>query len=185
MKGLVFTEFSEMIENQYGYGLVDQVLIETELPSGGAYTTIGTYDHAEMNTLVQRLSQKIGTSVPDLLRAYGRYMFTTFTKNYYPFIARSDSAFSLLKSVQHHIHVEVRKLYPDAELPHFTVEQPAPERLTMHYVSERKLSDFAYGLIEGCLLHFGERATLTKTDLTADGSQVLFVIEKQESHEGY
>lgn len=178
MKGIVFTELLEMIEDQYGYELVDQLLLESDLPSGGTYTAIGTYNHIEMVTLVHKLSQKTQLPVPDLLRAYGRYIFGTFTRIYRPLVERATSAFDLLQSVHQYIHVEVRKLYPDAELPHFTVEQPAENRLIMHYESERKLSDFAQGLIEGCLAHFGDTATITKTDLTEDGSSVLFDIVK-------
>jgi hypothetical protein len=179
MKGIVFTELLEMVETKFGYELVDQLLQESDLPSGGNYTSIGTYDHAEMITLVHKLSQHTNTPVPELLRSYGRYMFGAFTRSYRPFVDRADSAFGLLSSVQHYIHVEVRKLYPDAELPHFTIEQPAENHLRMHYISERKLADFAHGLIEGCLAQFGEEANITKTSLTPDGSQVLFDIIKE------
>lgn len=169
----------EMIENQYGYELVDQLLTESDLPSGGIYTAIGTYDHAEMVTLVHTLSQKTQLPIPDLLRAYGRYIFATFTRTYRPLVDQAASSFDLLKSVHHYIHVEVRKLYPDAELPHFSVEQPAENQLIMHYKSERKLADFAYGLIEGCLLHFGDSAIITKTNVAEDGSYVLFDIVRK------
>lgn len=178
MKGLVFTELLEMVEERYGYELVDQLLTDQELPSGGVYTAVGTYDHAEMVRLVHKLSQQTSIPIPDLLRAYGRYMFATFTRTYRPFIEGTTTAFSLLSSIQDYIHVEVRKLYPDAELPHFTIRQPAENHLTMHYVSERKLADFAHGMIEGCLAHFGETATILKKDLVPDGSQVWFDIIK-------
>ncbi len=179
MKGLVFTELLEMVEAKFGYELVDQLLTESDLPSGGTYTSIGTYDHAEMVTLVNNLSRHTQTPVPELLRTYGRYMFSAFTRSYRPFVDRASSAFELLSSVQHYIHVEVRKLYPDAELPHFSIEQLAENHLRMVYVSERKLGDFAYGLIEGCLTQYGEKATITKTVLTDDGSQVMFDIVKE------
>jgi hypothetical protein len=48
MKGIVFTEFIEMVEQRFGYEIVDELLTETELPSGGAYTAIGTYSHHEI-----------------------------------------------------------------------------------------------------------------------------------------
>ncbi|SOD94720.1 heme NO-binding domain-containing protein [Spirosoma fluviale] len=178
MKGIVFTEFLEMIEDKFGYALVDQLLDESDLPSGGIYTAIGTYDHAEMGTLVRILSEKTNIAEADLLRSYGQYMFSAFTRSYRPFVDRASSAFELLNSVQHYIHVEVRKLYPDAELPHFTIDQPSSNHLRMLYTSERKLSDFAHGLIEGCLANFGETATIVKTNLVEDGSQVLFDIVK-------
>lgn len=168
-----------MIETKFGYSLVDQLLTETDLPSGGKYTAIGTYNHGEMVTLVTKLSQHTNIPVPDLLRVYGQYMFVTFTKKYRSLIDRSDSAFSLLHSIDHHIHVEVRKLYPDAELPHFTVEQVSDRQIYMYYTSERKLSDFALGLMDGCFAHFGEKATIRKTNLVDDGSKVLFDIVKE------
>ncbi len=178
MKGIVFTEFLEMVEEKFGYELVDQLLSQDNLPSGGVYTAVGTYDHGEMVTLVTGLSQETGLPIPDLLRSYGRYMFASFTRSYRPFVDRASSAFELLNSVHHYIHVEVRKLYPDAELPHFTVEQPAPNHLTMRYESERKLADFAHGLIEGCLAHFGEKATVAQQKLADDATVVLFDIVK-------
>jgi len=179
MKGIVFTELLEMVEEKYGYGLVDQLLTENDLPSGGIYTSIGTYGHAEMMTLLQHLSRSTNTPVPDLMRTYGRYMFKTFTRSYYPFIERAPNAFSLFKSIHHYIHVEVRKLYPDAELPHFSVEQPTENHLRMRYESERKMADFAHGLIEGCLTHYNETATIQKTNVAEDGTIVLFDIVKQ------
>lgn len=179
MKGIVFTELLEMIETEFGYELVDQILTESDLPSGGTYTAIGTYDHAEMVTLVTGLSAKTKLPIPALLRAYGCYMFVAFTKSYRPFVDRTDSAFGLLNSVQHYIHVEVKKLYPDAELPHFKVELPSEKHLRMYYESERKLADFAHGLIEGCLTYFGEKATISQTNIVEDGSQVVFDIVKE------
>jgi len=179
MKGIVFTELLEMIENKYGYELVDKLLTENQLPSGGIYTSIGTYEHAEVFTLLNHLSQYTDTPVPDLMRSYGRYMFATFTRSYYQFIERAPSAFSLLSSVQQYVHVEVRKLYPEAELPSFTIDQPAENHLRMRYESERRMADFAHGLIEGCLLHYGETATIKKTDLNQDGTVVMFDIVKQ------
>ncbi len=178
MKGIVFTELLEMVEEKYGYEFVDQLLSENDLPSGGIYTAIGTYEHAEMITLLRHLSRSTNTPVPDLMQNYGRYMFGAFTRNYYPFIERSKTAFCLLNSIHHYIHVEVRKLYPDAELPHFTVEQPTENHLRMRYESERKMADFAHGLIEGCLAHYGEAATIQKTNVTEDGTIVLFDIVK-------
>ncbi len=179
MKGIVFTGLLDMVEEQYGYGLVDELLTENDLPSGGIYTTIGTYDHAEMVTLVRALQQKTGIPIPDLLRVYGHYTFRSFSRSYRMFIDQARSAFELLNSVQHYIHVEVRKLYPDAELPQFIIDKLTDETMIMRYESERKMADFAYGMIEGCLDHFQEKATIRMADLSGDGSRVEFTIQKE------
>ena len=41
MKGIVFTEFLEMVEERYSAEVMDQILLGAKLPSGGAYTARG------------------------------------------------------------------------------------------------------------------------------------------------
>lgn len=35
MKGIVFTEFLDMVEEKFGYGVVDQIITESKLESNG------------------------------------------------------------------------------------------------------------------------------------------------------
>ncbi len=60
-----------------------------------------------------------------------------------------DHPKQFLQTVHDIIHVEVRKLYSDAEPPRFTYKDPAPDRLIMIYQSPRKMYDLMDGLIEG------------------------------------
>ncbi len=76
------------------------------------------------------------------------------------------------------IHVEVLKLYPEAELPSFEVKQVSRSEMSMLYHSPRRLSDLAEGLITGCLEYFNEKATIKKEIVEQDGSVVLFTIVK-------
>ena len=64
MKGIVFTEFLEMVEQKFSPELVDLIVEEAELPSGGVYTTVGTYNHGEMIRLVTCLSKESGIIPP-------------------------------------------------------------------------------------------------------------------------
>lgn len=179
MKGIVFTEFFEMVEQKFDYQMVDNLLNTTELESGGIYTSVGTYGYTEMVNLVVNLSHQSNIPVPDLLRAFGGYLFKTFTKTYHHFIEKAPDAFTFLGFIHDYIHVEVKKLYPDAELPHFDIMRPNENTLIMNYSSARKMADLAYGLIEGCLEHYGEKASITQENINDDGSSVKFVIAKQ------
>jgi hypothetical protein len=51
--------------------------------------------------------------------------------------------------------------------------------LEMIYYSERKMADFAEGLIEKSLEHYGETADIDRRNLTEDGSKVEFIIKKR------
>lgn len=67
------------------------------------------------------------------------------------------------------IHVEVRKLYPDAELPRFEARVMEDGSLDVEYRSARGLADFAEGLMLGSIKWFGESLVLARADQT-DGS---------------
>lgn len=178
MKGIVFTEFFEMVENVHGYEMVDHLIMDNELPSGGVYTTVGTYSHQEMVTLVVDLSKKTKTPVPKLLNAFGQYLFGSFEKGYPMFFEAATNAFDFLESIEKHIHVEVKKLYPDAQLPRFSTKRIGKDTLEMIYYSDRSMADFALGLMEKTIEHYGEKATISKEDLEENGREVRFLIKK-------
>lgn len=179
MKGIVFTEFLEMVEDNFGYEVVDKIIQDSQLASDGIYTAVGTYSHHEIVSLVTNLSQLSQTSISDLLFAFGKYLFNTFLAQYPAFFDRSPTAFDFLESIENHIHVEVKKLYPESELPKFDSVSKTDDRMEMIYTSERKMSDLALGLMERTLEHYGEKAEIIKENIEEDGSVVRFRLIKK------
>jgi hypothetical protein len=162
MKGVVFTEFLEMVEQKFSADMVDDIIDAADLPSGGAYTAVGTYSHEEIVALVVALSKRTGAQIPDLLGTFGRYLFGRFAVTYPDLVDRSLGAFGFLAGIEDVIHAEVRKLYPDAQLPTFEVERHDEKELVLIYKSIRHFEDLAEGLIHGCLMHFGERVCVVR-----------------------
>jgi hypothetical protein len=156
MKGIVFTEFLEMVAQKFSENMVDDILEEAKPASGGAYTAVGTYDHTEIVRLVQALSARSGLGTPDLLRAFGEYLFGRFATLYPRFFKNIPDPLVFLSGIEEIIHAEVLKLYPDAQLPKFDIETHGKDRLTMVYKSGRHFEDLAEGLIRGCIEHFGQ-----------------------------
>jgi hypothetical protein len=181
MKGIVFTEFLEMVEQRFGFETADRIVSESALPSGGVYTAVGTYDHQEMVQLVGTLSSHSGIPVPELLKLYGEYLFGRFTVAYSRFFDHASDVFSFLARIEDYIHVEVKKLYPDAELPTFRVERPAPDVLELVYHSSRGLADFAEGLLKGCMRHFGEQIHLHREQIRDDSTVVKFTLIRADA----
>ena len=176
MKGIVFTEFLDMVEKKFGYDIVDKIIEESNLSSGGAYTAIGTYDYSEIVQLIANLSKETNIEIPILLKSFGNYMFSTFLKGYPTFFNSYTHAFNFLESIDKYIHVEVLKLYPDAALPNFETVLGDNE-MKIIYRSERKMGDFAEGLIESALKHFGHKYILDINPINEDGSEILFYIK--------
>lgn len=170
MKGVVFTEFLEMIESKFGLELVDRLIESADLQTGGSYTSVGTYDYQELIQLVVKLSEEISTPVPALVQAFGSYLFERFTSSY-PFALQGvEDAAGFLANVEDIIHVEVKKLYPDAELPTIDFHRINENDWRLNYNSTRPFADLCEGLIRACIEHFDDQGDLTREDVeTSDG----------------
>ena len=180
MKGIIFTEFLEMVETRFDPAMADRIIQAAQLPSGGAYTAVGTYDHGEMWSLMAELSKATEIAIPDLLREFGHHLFGRLAIAFPRFFQGSGCAFDFLDSLNSVIHVEVRKLYADAELPRFEITERSAQRMVMIYRSKRHFADLAEGLFQGCGRHFGERIEIRRDNLAAEnGSLVQFTLTRQ------
>ena len=179
MKGVVFTEFLDMVEGKFSLITAERIIERCDLPSGGIYTAVGTYDHDEMVALVMQLSKETGVPIPDLLRTFGEFLFGRFVEGYPAFFEEPKTTFAFLDTVHDHIHVEVRKLDAKAELPTLECRQPAPGKQIVTYRSARGLADLAEGLIRAAIAHYGEDIALSMEDLSGgDKTEVRFVLDK-------
>jgi len=176
MKGVVFNEFLGMIEEKFGAEMVENLIDKTNPESGASYTSVGTYDHKEIINYVVALADESKLPVPALVKTFGKYLFHSFTQRHNAMISRYTHGFDLLDDIHDHIHVEVAKLYNNAELPHFATNRDG-NTLEMIYTSERKMSDLAEGLIEETMIHFNHQSTIEKELLDLDGSKVKFIIK--------
>lgn len=171
MRGLIFTEFVALVEEKFGLAMSDDILSQPGLTDGGAYTSVGNYDHREMLALVTALAERSGLPADELCRVFGEWLFTKLARGFDFAVKPHRDAFSFLQSLDGVIHVEVKKLYPDARLPSVPVTRCDERELVMEYRSERPFADVAEGLIRGCLAWYGERATLHREPLGADGAR--------------
>ena len=176
MKGMVFTEFLELVDDKLSFETSERLIEMSDLPSEGSYTAVGTYDAQEMMTLVTNLSTLTGVSVPDLLKAFGRHLFKRFVSFFPAFFEGVGSSLEFLPRVDSYVHLEVRKLYPDAELPSFSCSIPEPGTLIMAYQSKPNLADLAEGLILACIEHFGDSLVVTREIGQGEPRETGFVV---------
>lgn len=148
MKGIVFTNFNEMIEEKFGLEVWDRLVDSTCPESEGVYTTGDMYADDELFAYVGELSRITGVGVDDLVVAFGEHLMQQFAGTH-PEYLEGHTAKSFLRSVHDVVHVDVRKLYPGASTPQFTYEDASENELTMIYRSSRKLCRLAEGLING------------------------------------
>ncbi|MBU2941227.1 heme NO-binding domain-containing protein [Shimia thalassica] len=176
MKGVVFVELLSMAESAFGEATVDNVLDEADLDNGGAFTAVGNYPCDHLIKLVEGFSEKSGASPEALQQKFGFWMLDFFEKGYSDFFVGKENSFDMLEAIDTEIHVEVLKLYPEAELPSFTTERFGDNQFEMVYSSPRPLVEFCQGLIEACIERFKETATIERTAVPNQPNSTRFLI---------
>ena len=180
MKGIVFTEFLDLVEDKFGLEMVDKIISQSTLESEGIYTSIGTYSFSEMLQLLQHLSRNTSISIDDLLLVYAEHFFNVIEKSYPGLLATYRDPIEMLASIENHIHIEVKKIYPEAELPTFIIEERTENSLIMIYKSSRAMHHFGLGLMNKTFDHFNSKASMILEKIREDGTEVKFIIKKIE-----
>ncbi len=160
MKGIIFREFIDFVEGSLGEDAVEDMIDLADVPSGAAYTMVGQYSWREMASLVSALSQISGHAPSALQTAFGRHLLGRLAERYPEFFETCDTTFDLLERVNSQIHVEVKKLYPDAELPTIEATPTEDGKMQVVYTSCRPFGDLCVGMIHGTSDYFGEEIEL-------------------------
>ena len=177
MKGVVFTEFLELVETKFGIQMVDDIIKSSNLESGGAYTAVGTYKFGEMVSLLSELNKRTQLSIDDLLYVYAQHFFTVIQVSYPGFLKTFSDPIEMLSSIENHIHVEVLKIYPDAQLPTFKTLEKTENTLTLDYMSSRAMYSFGLGLMHETFNFFKIDCTIRLEKIKDDGTHVRFFIK--------
>src|SRR5690606_14944721 len=143
MKGIVFTEFLEMVEGSYGLGTVDYILQNSDLESNGIYTSVGTYDYKELIILLSVLSKKVKITVDDLIYNFGKYYFTSLKNTRAQIFEKHDSPEGFLISIEDHVYKQVKEGYPPVKPQTFTIEKNDNDQMIFMYKSTAGLYMFA------------------------------------------
>jgi hypothetical protein len=177
MRGLVSTEFLDFFETSAGADMVEIMLEACNPASGGAYTSVGTYDHHEILDMLKFLHEATGQAVSDMVTAFGQQLFGELIAQHPGMLRDGVGLLDFLEGIETHIHQEVRKLYRDAELPFFAAERLAANKLVLNYQSSRPFADLAHGMILGAAAHFNGQIELSRKTITiANGHAESFTV---------
>src|SRR5437016_3587192 len=122
MKGIMFTTLNDMVIDKYGFEVWEELLQIVKPTSRGSYTAGGRYPYSELQAIIVALSQIKKIEVTKLLEIYGLYMFSVLAQKY-PIFLQNVTLKEFLKSINDVIHLEIKKLHPDADLPTIKYEE--------------------------------------------------------------
>ncbi|AFT76978.1 2,4-dihydroxyhept-2-ene-1,7-dioic acid aldolase [Alteromonas macleodii str. 'Black Sea 11'] len=154
MLGIVFTSLIDMLEEKVSPEFADDVIMEAGLENDGAYTAVGYYPFEQMQRLLGVLVEKTGKSANELLYDFGFYLFGKLGAVHGDVLANTHDMLDMLEHLDGDIHVQVKKLYPDADLPRFKVISRTDNTMRLQYYSERELYPLAEGLMDAAAVHY-------------------------------
>lgn len=163
MKGVVFNLFEQFISQNWGEEIYEQILAESSIETAEPFVGPGTYPDADFLAIVVKATETVGVELPVAIRAFGKFCFPKLAEVFPHFVQTHQHPKAFLKTIDSVIHVEVRKLFKDAETPEFRYEDPGPQQLVLIYKSPRKLYEFAEGLLEGVSEYFQSPIQYTRT----------------------
>lgn len=168
MKGIVFNLLEEAVSTEFGDATWDRLLDDAGLD--GAYTSLGSYDDAEVVRLVEVASIALQIPPQEVLRWFGRRAMPLLHARYPSFFASHRSTRSFLLTLNSLIHPEVRKLYPGATPPVFDFDTGDSDTLVIGYNSARRLCALAEGFMHGAADHYRETAQIEQSACMHDGA---------------
>ncbi|WP_251977703.1 heme NO-binding domain-containing protein [Salinicola avicenniae] len=178
MKGLIFVELMNFLDEQLGDAITEKVVEAASLPNDAAFTSVGNYPSHYAADLVTAAARMTGADAALMCEDFGRFIFQRFQTRFPHLLSRYTSARELLEHVQGHIHEEVKVIYPDASPPQVETHSDI-EGYTVTYRSGRGFAHIAYGLVAQCISFYSEQSDVTwKPGSTA--TQACFIIRPRK-----
>ena len=82
MKGIVFTEFIEFVEDSFGFEVTQEMIEASSLSNDGVYTGIGTYNASELVAMVVQLSGLVKKEIATRLSISSHTVITHIRRLY-------------------------------------------------------------------------------------------------------
>lgn len=174
MKGVIFNLLESVVTDAHGEQAWEALLDDAGLE--GTYTAVGSYPDADLFALVAAGARRFETSEPELVRWFGRSAIPLLAERYPAFFEAHHSVRTFLPTLNDVIHAEVRKLYPEAEVPTFEFVAGSGDSVRMAYRSPRRLCALAEGFIEGAGDHFGEVVTVRQSECMLEGADRCLLV---------
>lgn len=170
MKGVVFNLLEAFVCEGWGDEVYEALLERTELETQEPFVGPGTYPDSDLVALASNAAIMLDLPLGAVLRAFGEYCFPQLAAKVPMLVDSHSDLISFLQSIDSVLHVEVRKLMPQAVTPTFLVDRTGPDTARLAYHSERRLCGFMEGLLVGAGRHFGSDVEFTKHSCMHQGA---------------
>jgi len=169
MQGIIFNLLEEIVTRDFGANTWDDLLDGAQLD--GAYTAFVNYPDEELLKLVSVASAALDKLEADIIKWFGQQAIALLAERYTVFFTGCENTRAFLLTLNDIIHPEVRKLYPDADVPDFDYDASHTDHLVLRYKSSRQICALAEGLILGAGDYYDEPISIDHTACVHQGAE--------------
>lgn len=181
MKGIFFTEFLEMVEKDYGIDVAEKIISDLGVGNQGVYESAQDYSYKQFEEMCALLSWETGSTVSDVTKNFGEYLFSRFVILFRPNFAGNSDIFNFLDKIDHFIHEKIKDSFTEVQIPDFRAVKIDESTFQMSYKTEKLLIDLAIGLFMGCQRFFNEELTLNTEFISEKSKLVCFTLSKNHA----
>lgn len=171
MYGLVNKAIEDLVVSKFGEDTWERIKKKAGVDvdvfvSNEAYPDSLTYD------LVSAASEVLGTSVRDILIAFGEHwVLKTAAKSYGAMMRAGGASLKEFLVNLPNFHTRVQMIYPKLQPPSFECSDISENSLHLHYFTHRPgLTDFVIGLVQGLGKLYSTPATASVIARKAEGA---------------
>lgn len=161
MYGIINTSIEELVINQFGKPVWEEILLKSGLPKK-IFLSNEAYDDAITYQLATSTAEVVGITIGDVLLEFGKWWILHTCQHRYGSMLKTggtDLAEFLIGLPSFHNRVQL--MYPKLSPPEFKVDKLADKQFRVHYFSKRPaLQEFMRGLLLGLATYFKVDATV-------------------------
>ena len=161
MQGIFLDALERFVVRELGETGLQQVRAATGR-GDNRYVFDATYPDAEINLIVQSVSQANGMPPEEILQQFAEGLVPSLL-DVYGFLVNSKWTFvDFLLNTEAVIHKAVRLNTPTAKPPAIVAHLAASDTVTITYRSARRLCSVAKGIIRGSATHYKVKAAISE-----------------------
>lgn len=170
MKGVIFKHFESFVAEQFSQDAYEALLERTPLRSSGTFVGPRTYPDEDLFALVGAAVEMTGLALEDAVFAFGDFLYPRLAGSVPEVVGAHADTKALLMALDRVIHVEVRKILPEAMTPRILCEDTGPDSLRVQYESPRKLCALFRGLVNAAARSYGQAVECTEEQCMHHGA---------------
>jgi hypothetical protein len=170
--GSIFFLLKKYVINSFSEEMWIKLNKESDIDES-QYELTSNYPIADIVAIINQASKYTGKIGYELQEIFGEYLVPDLFKLYFSYLNPNWKTFDVLENTERVMHGAVRKLNSTANPPILSVTKINANTLIIDYISKRKMSCLAVGIINGIAKYYNEAETIKVVALTDASAEIV------------